>query len=944
MTQKVEIVIESKVDTASLNKSEATIKNELQKLDKETKLQLSLNVAKIKDDIRKAKQIIKSQNLQWDARIQVEAKVERLKWDLRKASAELRNFTDRWNKNLSWLQKMFRWIGNQVRQMGVALAWVFAARAFGKFIADWIRDAIAFEKWLARINTVARVTAKELDWLGDSIKQISKDLGISKEELIETWFNISSAWVEFQDVSKILRLSGKVAIGAATDTNTAFEGIISVIKGYWLEMTEANRVADLFFKTNELGQTTVWDVAGSIWQVATIAKNSKIPLEELFGVYSTLTGVTGDANRVTTQLKAAILALSAPTTEASKKFKEMWVDVWASAIEQKWFVQVAKDIYDAVDGDQEQLRKLVPSVEALTLVTALSTDQFDVYNGKLNKLENSFGALDLAVWQMEATTAQKVAKITETRNFFKESVWGAFISVWYALSNFRDKILAFQNGGEQPFKPMSDDLDNLNATINEQAASFQELKKQEKDLLKSYYEWWVGAEEYKKQLAWIKEEKQQLIATNKETIIQKDLEVEKLKLLNEAQITYQAGLDELNAKKEEGSISNKTYEASLQDLQTEFSKAQNIIFDYKTEVEWLNKQRFNTSAARKEFEAEKKKVLENILALKQYLSAKAKVALASWNIASYAKLQRAMYWVNISYLKAAASVWNYSKEEKKIDPTWPKWPKKAKENLDKYAKSAQKSAEKIKELTGEEYKLDEALLNNKNTASDYADEVKNYENSLSDFGKTAELEELNDKSWKTAEDYAKIKDLKSEKSLAFEWLSEEEIQKMKDDIDSITEYESMSKIEQLQKDREALQADYEEQTKLLEWFQAEKKKLLDDYAKYIKKSADDEISLAKQVEAAWKRAAAARVGGWSSSSSTGRATGWDMTAWNTYITWEYWPEVVIPKENSNVIPNKNIVSNVNVNTNNNVASNVDVELMTEKLARKIQLAQQGIYD
>ncbi len=57
--------------------------------------------------------------------------------------------------------------------------------------------------------------------------------------------------------------------------------------------------------------------------MATSAKLAGVSLEELFGIYSTLTGVTGDANAVTTQISGALNALSAPTTEASAKLRQL---------------------------------------------------------------------------------------------------------------------------------------------------------------------------------------------------------------------------------------------------------------------------------------------------------------------------------------------------------------------------------------------------------------------------------------------------------------------------------------------------------------------------------------------------------------------------------------------------------------------------------------------
>ncbi len=56
------------------------------------------------------------------------------------------------------------------------------------------------------------------------------------------------------------------------DVTVAVKGLTAVIKGYSLAESEAIRVSDLFFKTNELGQTTVNELASSIQLVTSLRK------------------------------------------------------------------------------------------------------------------------------------------------------------------------------------------------------------------------------------------------------------------------------------------------------------------------------------------------------------------------------------------------------------------------------------------------------------------------------------------------------------------------------------------------------------------------------------------------------------------------------------------------------------------------------------------------
>lgn len=282
------------------------------------------------------------------------------------------------------------------------------------YLNDAMESAMNFETALAKTNTVLRTSEDGLEALGDKIENLSTRLPISAQELADASFTIASAGVAAENVAGILEISAAVAVGAMTDTTTAFEGIIAVIKGYSLEITDAAMVADMFFKVNELGQTTVGEVATAIQKVATTASAANISIEETMGIFATFTGITGNANEVATQYKATILALSAPTAEASAKFKELGVEVGQSAIEEKGFAEIAKEVYDSVNGNQEALRKLIPSEQALALVVALGSEQFEIMKEKTDGVTNSSGALADAVTTMTSTTEGQL-KIAENR-------------------------------------------------------------------------------------------------------------------------------------------------------------------------------------------------------------------------------------------------------------------------------------------------------------------------------------------------------------------------------------------------------------------------------------------------------------------------------------------------------------------------------------------------
>jgi len=304
------------------------------------------------------------------------------------------------------------------------------------FAKDAVKAFADFEAGLSRINTVAGVSEIELTGLWDEISIISKEFGIAKEELLDTAFNISSAGVEFQNVSKILRLSSVVALGAFTDTTTAFNGIIAVIKKFGIDLNESWSVAEKFFIANKLWQTTIEDLANAMQNLTSSVKPAGVKINEVFAILSTLTGVTWNANQVITQLNGAINAIAAPTTDASAKFKELGIEVGQGAIEQKGFVTVAKEVFDATNWNLELLRKLIPEVEAQKLIVALATTQNDKYKLSLDEVTNSQGNLQEAVNQVTNDTKFQLEVASRKYEDFKVRAWSSLISIFGFLSDF----------------------------------------------------------------------------------------------------------------------------------------------------------------------------------------------------------------------------------------------------------------------------------------------------------------------------------------------------------------------------------------------------------------------------------------------------------------------------------------------------------------------------
>lgn len=81
--------------------------------------------------------------------------------------------------------------------------------------------------------------------------------------------------------------------------------------------------------------------------------------------------------------------------------------------------------------------------------------------------------------------------------------------------------------------------------------------------------------------------------------------------------------------------------------------------------------------------------------------------------------------------------------------------------------------------------------------------------------------------------------------------------------------------------------------------------------------------------------------------SWARASWWPVNNGKTYLVWEKWPELFVPKTNGSIIPNRWLSPNININFwNLNVQNRSDADYLADKikntLIRELQLSKLGI--
>ena len=221
-------------------------------------------------------------------------------------------------------------LGAAAKTMGkvVAGAAAAAATAVGTIGVAAVNAAAEYETQLANISTLLTGTEAEVaartQEIGDQVLEVSNRTGVATDNLTDGMYQVISAFGDSADAASQLEIAAKSAAAGNATTTDAINLLSAVTKGYGDTSAEAvQKAADLSFATVRLGQTSFPELAASVMQVTNASNTLGVKQEELFGVFATATGVTGQTSEVATQLKAVYSNLLKPTTAMQKALTQL---------------------------------------------------------------------------------------------------------------------------------------------------------------------------------------------------------------------------------------------------------------------------------------------------------------------------------------------------------------------------------------------------------------------------------------------------------------------------------------------------------------------------------------------------------------------------------------------------------------------------------------------
>lgn len=372
----------------------------------------------------------------------------------RKASEEVEKFGDKSEESGKQSEESSKKSRDGIKELQGVLASAGIAATLNEIkngFFDCSEAAAQFETSTAMVATIADTSQKSLSDISKEVRTYSNETGEAASDMAEATYQAISASVNTADAASFAGTATKLAVGGFTSATTAVDVLTTAINAYGLAASDATQISDYLITTQNLGKTSVDQLAQSVGKVIPLASAYNVQMDNLSSAYAVLTANGIATAESGTYLKSMLNELGDTGSDVSEVLLNSTGKTFAQLMEQGYSLgDVMTMLGDAVDGDSTAFNALWSSTEAGIGALSLFNAGADKYNSVLDSMRTSAGATEKAYSTMADTTDKSKQRMENSFNNLKISVgdvlnpaltqvYEGFTSVFAGMSDFVDE-------------------------------------------------------------------------------------------------------------------------------------------------------------------------------------------------------------------------------------------------------------------------------------------------------------------------------------------------------------------------------------------------------------------------------------------------------------------------------------------------------------------------
>lgn len=336
--------------------------------------------------------------------VDIKADIKTFKDDMSKASVAGVAEAKKISKELSNVTKA----GEKLSKAGTNLTKFVTVPLAGAGVAVG-KMGMDFESSFAKVSTLLDSNVVDFNKYKKNLLKASDDSKVAVGEFSEAVYGSISAGVDQTKAIEFTTNAMKLAKGGFTDVAKAVDVLTTAINGYNMTSEDSTKISDLLITTQNLGKTTVDELASSMGTVIPVASSVNYGIEELSASYAQLTKNGIATAESGTYLKSMLSELGKSGSITDKTLRKLTGKGFADLKKEgKSTTEILGMINKEAKKNNKSLKDMFGSVEAGSAALVLMKGDGVEYNEMLDSMGKSAGATQQAFDKMDATPAEQL--------------------------------------------------------------------------------------------------------------------------------------------------------------------------------------------------------------------------------------------------------------------------------------------------------------------------------------------------------------------------------------------------------------------------------------------------------------------------------------------------------------------------------------------------------
>lgn len=325
-------------------------------------------------------------------------------------------------------------------------AQVLYRAVFGLFtqLGEAFTRAVELKIAIAEIQTIAP-DSDTFRAFNKVLREVSDAFGVDIIEQTEAAYQAYSNQVvnTAEELKEFLIVSNQLAIATRSTTAEAVNLLTGVLNAYRLSVSSATEVSAKFFKLIELGRVRADEMANSLGNIAILANQVGISLDELLGLIATLTVQGIKFSEAQTQIRGIMIKLIKPTQAMIKFINQLGFESGEAAIKGLGLLRFFELLFESTGDSTTEIAKLINRVRGLSGVLAITGKGFGLLQRNINEIsEDAMPAFNRAITLVIENQGKRFDIFrNKLKNFFTQDLGVEFLEGLDAITGGFDRLL-----------------------------------------------------------------------------------------------------------------------------------------------------------------------------------------------------------------------------------------------------------------------------------------------------------------------------------------------------------------------------------------------------------------------------------------------------------------------------------------------------------------------